>query len=114
MTGPFDAVRSLYQRCTFPISANGLPGSNGCGVSAPGDSVIFRKVTMTHHLTRVLANVAEALAIEILSEFTEEDYAMLSIKPLQDAAQVLEEAGVMVPFTVQEALRLQRKARTFA
>ncbi|MGD9539574.1 hypothetical protein [Methylocystis sp.] len=59
------------------------------------------------NLLEVLAGVANALAVEILSEFTEEDYAMLGIEPLEKAAQALEHAGVEVPYTVQEALRLR-------
>ena len=56
---------------------------------------------------RLLADVAEDLAIEILSEFTKEDYSHLgkTLDRLVAAASRLVELNIDVPFPVAEVVR---------
>lgn len=58
-------------------------------------------------ILEALADVSEDLAIEILSEFTAEDYPHLdkTASRLIKAAAVLEKHKVAVPFSVQQVLR---------
>lgn len=67
---------------------------------------------MDKEFLETLADVSEDLAIEILSEFTEEDYRHLrkSCERLGRAADLLQRETFDVPFTVLEVLRLFRKA----
>ena len=59
---------------------------------------------------RLLADVTEDLAIEILGSFTEEDYPHLgkTLDRLEAAADRLAELNIDVPFPVAEVLRNAR------
>jgi hypothetical protein len=56
---------------------------------------------------KIVADLAEDLAIEILSSFTAEDYPSLgkTLTRLEAAASKLAELGIDVPFPVAEVLR---------
>jgi adenine deaminase len=60
-----------------------------------------RKVAM------ILADVAEELAVEIIGNFSAEDYEQLSktINRLADAANYLVELKIDVPFVVMQCLK---------
>lgn len=65
----------------------------------------------TQSVARLMAKVAEDLAIELLSEFPSEDTEQLGevVGRLQLVAQVLSDLGLAVPYVVTQLINIYGK-----
>ncbi|WP_424362362.1 hypothetical protein [Methylocystis parvus] len=64
---------------------------------------------MQTEITNALAEIAEELARQYLGELSQEEYADGNFQSLINAARLMEEVDVAVPWAVQEVLRLHIK-----
>lgn len=67
----------------------------------------YREASPDGGCLQILADVSEDLAIELLSQFTEDDLPHLTktAERLIRSAALLKSKGVMIPFPVEEFLR---------